>query len=52
VEGLLVHALVRDLAGRLPLRSLGNLVLRYHPPSPILTLDKGRLVGPARTPFQ
>jgi predicted ribosome quality control (RQC) complex YloA/Tae2 family protein len=69
VEGLLIHAVVRGLAARLPLRSLGwsfpdegtaallleglgNLVLRYRPPSPILTLEEGRVEGEAKTPFQ
>lgn len=69
MEGLLIHAVVRELAGRLPLRSLGwafpdegtaalllegvgNLVLRYRPPSPILTVEPGRLGGEAKTPFQ
>lgn len=69
MEGLLIHAVVRELAGQLPLRSLGwafpdegtaalllegvgNLVLRYRPPNPILTVEPGRLEGEARTPFQ
>ena len=83
MEGLLIHAVVRELAGQLPLRSLGwvfpddgtaalllervgNLVLRYRPPNPILTVEPGRLGvdslsgqraaahpgGEARTPFQ
>ncbi len=69
MEGLLIHAVVRGLAARLPLRglgwafpdegtaallleSLGNLVLRYRPPSPILTLEEGRVEGEAKTPFQ
>lgn len=69
VEGLVIHAVVRELAARLPLRSLGwafadegtaalllegvgNLVLRYRPPNPILTVEPGRLEGEAKTPFQ
>ncbi|MCS7068694.1 MAG: NFACT family protein [Meiothermus sp.] len=69
MEGLLIHAVVRELAGQLPLKSLGwafpdegtaalllkgmgNLVLRYRPPNPILTVEPGRLGGEARTPFQ
>ncbi len=69
VEGLVIHAVVRELAARLPLRSLGwafpdegtaalllegvgNLVLRYRPPNPILTVEPGRVVGEAKTPFQ
>jgi predicted ribosome quality control (RQC) complex YloA/Tae2 family protein len=69
MEGLLIHAVLRDLAPRLPVRSLGwafpdegtaalllegigNLVLRYRPPNPILTLEPGKLEGEAKTPFQ
>ncbi len=69
MEGLLIHAVVRELAPRLPQRSLGwafpnegtaalllegvgNLLLRYRPPNPILTVEAGRLEGPAKTPFQ
>lgn len=69
MEGLLIHAVLRDLTPKLPARSLGwafpdegtaalllegigNLVLRYRPPNPILTLEPGRLEGEARTPFQ
>lgn len=66
---MLIYSVVRELAGRLPLRSLGwafpdegtaalllegvgNLVLRYRPPNPILTVEPGRLGGEAKTPFQ
>ncbi|RDI95333.1 fibronectin-binding domain-containing protein [Meiothermus sp. QL-1] len=69
MEGLLIHALVRELSDKLPCRSLGwafpdessaavllegvgNLVLRYRPPSPLLTVEPGHLEGEARTPFQ
>ncbi|GIW25434.1 NFACT family protein [Meiothermus sp.] len=69
MEGLLINAVIRELAGRLPLKSLGwafpdegtaalllegvgNLVLRYRPPHPLLTVEPGRLEGEARTPFQ
>lgn len=34
------------------LEGLGNLVLRYRPPHPILTLEHGRVEGDAKTPFQ
>jgi len=34
------------------LEGLGNLVLRYRPPNPILTLEPGKLEGEAKTPFQ
>lgn len=34
------------------LEGLGNLVLRYRPPKPILTLEPGKLEGEAKTPFQ
>lgn len=34
------------------LEGMGNLVLRYRPPNPILTLEPGNLEGEAKTPFQ
>lgn len=34
------------------LEGLGNLVLRYRPPNPLLTLEPGQLEGPPKTPFQ
>lgn len=34
------------------LEGLGNLVLRYRPPNPILTLEPGKREGEAKTPFQ
>ncbi|MER3481808.1 MAG: fibronectin-binding domain-containing protein [Meiothermus sp.] len=69
MEGLLIHAVLRNLAPKLPVQSLGwafpdegtaalllegvgNLVLRYRPPNPILTLEPGKLEGEAKTPFQ
>ncbi|WP_018465894.1 Rqc2 family fibronectin-binding protein [Calidithermus timidus] len=69
MEGLLINAVLRELAGRLPARSLGwafpdegtaallveglgNLVLRYRPPHPLLTLEPGSLEGEAKTAFQ
>lgn len=69
MEGLLINAVLRELAGRLPARTLGwvfpdegtaallieglgNLVLRYRPPSPLLTLEPGPLEGEPRTAFQ
>ncbi|PZA07845.1 MULTISPECIES: NFACT family protein [unclassified Meiothermus] len=69
MEGLLIHAILRDLKPRLPAQSLGwvfpdegtaalllagigNLVLRYRPPNPILTLEPGELEGEPKTPFQ
>ncbi|MER3444444.1 MAG: fibronectin-binding domain-containing protein [Meiothermus sp.] len=69
MEGLLINAVLRDFAGRLPARTLGwafpdegtaallveglgNLVLRYRPPNPLLTLEPGTLEGEAKTAFQ
>jgi predicted ribosome quality control (RQC) complex YloA/Tae2 family protein len=69
MEGLLINALLREFAGRLPARTmgwafpeegtaallvegLGNLVLRYRPPHPLLTLEPGRLEGEAKSAFQ
>lgn len=69
MEGLLIHAILRDLKPRLPVQTLGwvfpdegtaalllegigNLVLRYRPPNPILTLEPGELEGEPKTPFQ
>jgi len=69
MEGLLIHAILRELEPRLPARSLGwvfpdegtaalllegigNLVLRYRPPRPILTVEPGDLEGEPKTPFQ
>ncbi|MDW8090949.1 MAG: NFACT family protein [Meiothermus sp.] len=69
MEGLFIHAVLRGLVGRLPLRTLGwafpnegtaalllegvgNLVLRYRPPHPLLAVEPGRLEGEAKTPFQ
>ncbi|RIH87373.1 Rqc2 family fibronectin-binding protein [Calidithermus roseus] len=69
MEGLLINAVLREFAGRLPARSLGwafpdegtaallveglgNLVLRYRPPHPLLTLEPSTLEGEARTAFQ
>ncbi|AEB12075.1 Rqc2 family fibronectin-binding protein [Marinithermus hydrothermalis] len=69
MEGLVIHAILRDLTPKLPRRTLGwvfpdegsaavwleglgNLVLRYRPPHPILTLEPERLEGDPKTPFQ
>ncbi|HEU4740842.1 MAG TPA: NFACT family protein [Meiothermus sp.] len=69
MEGLLIHAILRDLKPRLPVQTLGwafpdegtaalllegigNLVLRYRPPNPILTVEPGELEGEPKTPFQ
>jgi predicted ribosome quality control (RQC) complex YloA/Tae2 family protein len=69
MEGLLINAVLREFAGRLPARTLGwvfpdegtaallveglgNLVLRYRPPSPLLTLEPGTLEGEPKTAFQ
>lgn len=41
-----------DGSAALLLEGLGNLLLRYRPPSPILALEPGRLEGEPRTPFQ
>ncbi len=36
----------------LMLDGIGNLVLRYRPPNPIITLEPGSLEGQPKTPFQ
>ena len=41
-----------DSTAAVQLEGMGNLVLRYRPPSPILTLEKSKQSGEALTPFQ
>jgi predicted ribosome quality control (RQC) complex YloA/Tae2 family protein len=66
MEGLLINAIIRQLrptqtlgwafpnegTAAILLEGLGNLVLHYRPPNPLLELQPGRLEGQAKTPFQ